>query len=156
MLHCGLHAVNALLNSVRLPPYHHTDLDAITAHVHARERELCPDGTDTVPQAAGNYPLETLLVALRRQGLRGEFEKPPPRARRFTIIPRTVVGFLLGTGDHYLAVTRGSGSEHWRLVDNGRVVDTDPRSPYALIARMSVPPRVVLHVVMKQKSRPWR
>jgi hypothetical protein len=150
MLHCGLHAVNALLGSLRRRPYLSSELDSITCRIHRKELEICPDGTDTIPQESGNYPLETLLVALRLQHLNAEFEKPLPESRRHIIISRTIVGYLIGTGDHYVSIVRGLGAERWRLFDNGRVVDTDPRSPFALMARMTVRPRVVLHVTRKR------
>lgn len=53
-LRCGLRAVNALLEASRRPPLTAEDLDAITARLHTREREVCPDGRDTVPDPEGN------------------------------------------------------------------------------------------------------
>ena len=151
MLHCGLHAVNAILQSLRHAPYTATEMDAITRRVHQREQELCPDGRDTEPQECGNYPLETLIVVLRLHNLSTEFEKPLAIIRNHFIVPRNVVGFLLGTGDHYVSIVRGSTEERWRLIDNGRLVDTDARSPFSLIARMAVPPRVVLRVISRRR-----
>ena len=43
---CGLHAVNALLAAARQPTLTAPELDAITAELHAREREVCPEGRD--------------------------------------------------------------------------------------------------------------
>lgn len=136
------------------------DLDRITEQVHQRERALCPDATDTAPQPEGNYPLETLLVALRRRHFAAEYERPGrSRVVRHTVLPRVVVGFLIGTGDHYLAIAR-SGC-HWLLYDNGRVVDRhralnvhlrpahDPISPHALVDRLHTPPRALLRVIAK-------
>ena len=143
MLHCGLYAINAILDSIQLCPYRSEDLDAITRWIHCREKQLCPEAADTVPQVEGNYPVETLLVALRKRGLSGQYERP--HKERYVLIRRTVVGFLIGTGNHYVAVTRMRGpGGRWRLVDNGRTTDQDPQSPYALIGRMSAKPCAVI------------
>lgn len=116
------HAINSILSQNGSRIYTHRELDRITEHVHDRERALCPDATDTAPQPEGNYPLETLLVALRRRQFAAEYERfARPRIVRHTVLPRSVVGFLIGTGDHYLAIAR-RGS-HWILYDNGVVTD---------------------------------
>ena len=114
-LRCGLHAVNAILTAAGGPSIRTCDaaeLDAITAELHRRERALCPEGRDTAPDPEGNYPVETLFVALRRRGLRSSYER---RVRE--LVPRTVVGYLLGTGSHYLALVRTR--HNWQLFDDG-------------------------------------
>ena len=144
MLHCGLHAINAVLESIQECPYGSEELDAITRGIHHREKQLCPEAVDTVPQVEGNYPVETLLVAMRLRGLSGAYERP--RKERYVTIHRRVVGFLIGTGNHYVAVTRTRGPGRWQLVDNGRTVDHDPKSPYALIGRMSATPCAIIRI----------
>lgn len=77
-LHCGMHALNALLMSARTHPlYTAKELDGINRDLHALEQAWCPDGQDTVPQAEGNWPVDVLLVALRRRGLSGQFVRAP-------------------------------------------------------------------------------
>ena len=151
MLHCGLHAINAILQKVKKVPYTSIELDHITQEVHRRETHLCPEGTDTVPQREGNYPLESLLVALRRQNMRATFEKVHSLSRGgHVIIPRNVVGFLLGTGNHYLAVVRTRpterGASHWELVDNGNVIGGIHASPFTIIQDLQ--PVAILRVVL--------
>ena len=150
MLHCGLHAINAILQNLRKTPYTSPELDAITREVHKKEVALCAEGLDTEPEVEGNYPLESLLVALKRQNLQGVYEKSQNSTRaRHVIIPRDVVGFLLGTGSHYLALVRTrsttKGPSRWELVDNGNVVSIHTVSPFSVIQELQ--PRAVLRVV---------
>jgi hypothetical protein len=134
-LHCGLHAVNAVLRAVGRRPYTAARLDDLTGALHARERRLCPTARDVAPDPRGNYPLETLLLALRRRGLCAEFVRAP--YDRGAPADRRAAGYLVGTGDHYTAVVRDdrrSGWEHW---DNGRVraawPDDGTRSPLSRV-----------------------
>jgi hypothetical protein len=90
------------------------------------------------------------LVALKRQNLQGVYEKSQNSTRaRHVIIPRDVVGFLLGTGSHYLALVRTrsttKGPSRWELVDNGNVVSIHTVSPFSVIQELQ--PRAVLRVV---------
>ena len=150
MLHCGLHAINAILLKIKKVPYTSIELDHITHEVHRRETQLCPQAKDTVPQQEGNYPLESLLVALRRQNLCAIFEKARSLDRGgHIIIPKNVVGFLLGTGNHYLAIVRTRPKEraasHWELVDNGNVIGDPHASPFTIIQDLQ--PVAVLRVI---------
>ena len=111
MLHCGLHALvqsswscrpgfgdNAILLAIRKPPFQSQDLDEITTVLHKKEREWCSEGTDIEPQIEGNYPVETLLCALRMCNLLGEYERHQHWAHdRNALIQRGVVGFIVGT-----------------------------------------------------------
>ena len=98
-------------------------MDELTQQLHEQERTLCPDGRDLVPEVDGNYPIETLIRALRHRRLTVVFD----RLRRLLPVRRTV-GYLLGTGDHYVVILYRAGV--WALVDDGRVVDTDRKSPH--------------------------
>ena len=56
------------------------------------------DGKDIEPQVEGNYPVETLLCALRMCNLVGEYEKHQHWIHDRHYMPRRgVVGFLVGT-----------------------------------------------------------
>ena len=125
------------------------DLDDMTVRVHNDERSLCTDGTDTIPQAEGNYPLETLIRALHAHRLTVQFEKPQHFVKgRAVIVPRNVVAFLIGTGTHYLALVRrckSSDGTHWQLVDNGVVVSDTGGAPFVVIQGLQ--PRAVLRVM---------
>lgn len=139
-LRCGLHAVNALLRAAGRSPVVAADLDAITARLHARERAVCPEGRDTAPDPEGNYPIETLIVALRRAGIRATYVRPTRGlATRTPARTRTpVVGFLVGTGGHYVAVVRDDAHSPWRVVDNGVTTATataQQPSPRQLVMR---------------------
>ena len=150
MLHCGLHAVNAILRPLRRPLYSSEDLDDMTVGVHNDERRICTDETDTIPQVEGNYPLETLLRALHAHQLSVQFEKAQHLVPgRTVIVPRNVVGFLIGTGTHYLALVRRHKSPdgtRWQLVDNGVVVRDTGGAPFTVIQDLR--PRAVLRVMV--------
>jgi hypothetical protein len=113
-LRCGLHAVNAILRAVPGARLCDADeLDHITVELHRRETTLCPEARDTVPDGEGNYPVEALFVALRRRRLHAAYTRHTQRVES-----HHTVGFLLGTGSHYVAVVR-DGRGAWRLYDNG-------------------------------------
>ena len=118
MLHCGLHAVNALLASdKRIRPATAAELDRINHRLHDLERAVHAEGEDLRPDARGNYPVEVLMQCLGRRGLSTQFVRHPNTAR----IHRRTVGFLLATGDHYVAVVRErtTSGDGWGLYDNG-------------------------------------
>lgn len=97
-LHCGLHALNALVAVDGGRPFRVSDLDRLTEWVHRRERTVCPEGVDTAPQPDGNYPLETLLVALRQRRYAPEFRRG--RGGEGASPPGRLLGYLVGTGRH--------------------------------------------------------
>ena len=150
MLHCGLHAINAILAPLRKTLYSSEELDDMTVRVHHDECSICTDGTDTVPQVEGNYPLETLLRALHAHHLMVQFEKPQHLVKgRTVLVPRNVVGFLIGTGTHYLARVRKHKSPdgtRWQLVHNGVVVKDTGGAPFTVIQDLQ--PRAVLRVMV--------
>ena len=156
-LRCGLYAVNALLRHLKAAaPADADELDGLTADLHSRERAVCPEGEDLRPDVQptttsawsvapkeGNYPVETLMVALTRRGLRCAFVQTVPPAP-----PRGTVGYLLATGTHYLSVVRQPGRE-WELINNGSVTDRDAHAPGSLVRRNRIRPRAVLQVTMR-------
>lgn len=120
MLHCGLHAINAILEHHNLPLYTADQLDDLTQEVHRRERDVCPSGTDLVPHPEGYYPLETLILAMRNRRFRVAFVNGERPGSAF----QAAAGYVIGTGHHYLAVRPSRGDRGWELVDNGHRVRT--------------------------------
>lgn len=177
---CGLYALNALLLAAdrAADPYTQNDLDRLNAEVHRRERELCAEAGDTAPdRAGGNYPLEVLLLALQRRGLRASFHhrhrcRPTMVADR----GRAAVGYLVGNGRHYVAVVRAAGTagwttpptadaddagRRWVVVDDGTVrgsaadpPDAADRPPDGLLERLGGPSAVVIAVSPRQPAGP--
>jgi hypothetical protein len=145
-LRCGLYAVNALLRHLKTAsPVDAAELDDLTVDLHSRERAVCPDGTDLVPDREGNYPVETLMLALAQRGLHCAFVRTVPPAP-----PRGTVGYLLATGSHYLSVVRQPGRD-WQLVNNGDVTDTDAHHPGLIVRRNHIRARAVLQVTVKPR-----
>ena len=118
MLHCGLHAINALLLTANYPSESAETLDKITSRIYQTEREICSDGIDTKPDARGNYPIETLLFVLNQAGLKFKFIV---MGQSFQI-PQRTIGFLIATGNHYAAIVQHKNKDQWRIIDNGNVV----------------------------------
>lgn len=147
-LRCGLRAVNALLDAAHRPLLEAAQLDDLTTALHERERAICPQGTDTAPHPEGNYPVETLILGLRSAGLRARYVHRRRAHRRVAAgvdRPSRTVGYLVGTGGHYVAVVRDRPG--WRLVDNGVTVDRDRgASPKPLLRRLGRPVAAVLRV----------
>jgi hypothetical protein len=137
-LHCGLHALNAVLRATGRPPYAAARLDHLTRILHAREVSLCPDGRDVAPDPRGNYPLETLLLALKRRGLRPEFVRSPAADPR-PVDHRRTVGYLVGTGDHYTAVVRDARRTGWEWWDNGVLASVWPDDGASPLVRLPAP-----------------
>lgn len=147
-LRCGLHAVNAVCAAhSRVPSVDADELDAHTVALHAREREVHPDGCDNAPHPDGYYPVEALMMALRRRHLRVRFVRHAARhlqghhhtaaaaAEAFAVGPN-VLGYIAATGGHYVAVVRAPTG--WRLIDNGtETARTDAASPLRLLAAVA-------------------
>lgn len=139
---CGLYALNALLDAARRQTtaaasdgdddafqtlFTREELDLLTEEVHRAERALCPEAVDTAPDAAGgNYPLEVLLRALQRRGLCAAFLPAVTRGAHEAEEGAAAVGYLIGTGRHYMALVRsGDLLPDWVLMDDG-VAKTPP------------------------------
>ena len=169
MYQCGLRAVNSLLHRCRREPFQETEINDINRVVHARELELCSDGVDTLPDPEGNYPLEVLIVALRRRGLATSIVHPryygeAAQHRHRRLVMGDVVGFLVGTGNHYFSIVRGRDLCTWLKEDDDRPRETHPPaiamshhrngcahgSPYAMIGELKPLPSMVLQVRMAQ------
>jgi hypothetical protein len=143
-LHCGLHAVNALLRATGRAAYTAARLDHFTCVLHDRERSVCPDGRDVAPDPRGNYPLETLLLALKRRGLRAEFVRLPVLHRA---AERRAAGYLVGTGDHYVAVVRDARRVGWEMWDNAAMVRAWPDDGTSPLSGLSVPVRTAVRLI---------
>lgn len=149
---CGWYALNALLGPEDAYPLE--ELRAVNRAVHRLECSVCPGGRDTAPEASGNFPIDVLIAALERRGRKTEHVHP--RRRLPAPLPRDVSGYLIGTGEHYVAVVRDPKASAtpvsvWSLVDDGRV-HQKAHSPAHLVSSSGAQPRVVLRVWSKTKN----
>lgn len=154
MLLCGWYALNALLGPD--DAFTLEELRAVNRAIHRHERAICPDGCDTAPEASGNFPIDVLIAALELRGRRTEHVHP--RRRLPAPLPREVIGYLVGTGVHYVAIVRdvraAPSLSVWMLVDDGHV-RLKAHSPAHLVSKMTTgaapPPRAVLRVWSKKE-----
>ena len=121
-------AVNVLLLAGRErssppPPVTAAELDSINRDLHDREKEVYGEGEDLLQvDPRGNYPVEVLMAALRRRGYATGYIRPRSATTTADVERRSVVGYLLGTGDHYLALVRDrdrASARPWALYSNG-------------------------------------
>ena len=103
--------MNAVLDRGGRDRFDATEMDALNRDVFSIERELCLEGSDTKPDPEGNDPIDVLLLALQSRGMATSFVHPryfstDAMQRNPRPVSADVVGYLVGTGTHYLAVVR--------------------------------------------------
>ena len=147
--------------------YDQETLDKLQAEVHRDEVQVCPEGRtgpllvvkkkrgntpnrDAVPAATGGYyTADTLVVALQRHELVVTFGTPssvPP--------VHHLVGCIVGTGDHYVAVVRcpKHNGRVWMVVDNGQPTPRLGTTAKATVDRFYPEAKLVMMVAKQQPT----
>ena len=147
-MHCGQHAINEIMQRHDRSVYSVSDLDALTVEVHELERARCPDGRDTESHPDGYYPVETLLLAMRRKGLRSRFLRTTASVASGEYV-KAPDGYLVGTGNHYVAIVPGR-EDNFELWDGGQRVRS-AHSACALLHASNVKPVMIVAFYRRRK-----